>query len=193
MAHPLAYCPTCNIAFQTPVFNLGHGPTVLEDVVTNCPEGHAAQILDGSYETIGNNVKAELWIHDDAARKAVLALVERVRRNEITPQQAQVEAEKIKPGLGSIFNPANWSDAIRTAVISSFILAAGSGLTELAKSAYKEHPAIQQSVTVNMPPPPLPAPEAKPPQKTKQPKTGGNRAVQRNQRQKQRTLMNPRR
>jgi hypothetical protein len=180
-AHPLAYCPTCKIAFPIAP-RLEGGTVVFQNSTTNCPNGHFARILNAHYQTFESEIQATLGNHGPGARKAILALWERLRRQEIAPEQAQAEAERIKSGLGSIFNAANFSDPTRKAILEALITAvAGSEHNEELSTA-------RQTTTVDVPP----TPETKSHQEMQEKRKGGNRAFQRSLRHKQRMLMNPR-
>ena len=178
-AHPLAYCPTCKIAFPIAT-RLEGGTFVVQNSTTHCPNGHFARILNAHYQTFESEIQATLEIHGQGAHKAILALWEKVSRGEIAPQQAQPEAERMKSGLGSIFQAANFSDPTRKAILEALI-------TAFAESAQADEPSIaRQTATIDVPP----IPAAKSPQEIQ--RKGGNRAFQRSLRRKQRFLMNPR-
>jgi hypothetical protein len=184
-AHPLAYCPTCKIIF--PLVPPEGGTVVFKNSTTNCPDGHFARILKAFHLGFEAEVKATLGIHHRAARRPVLALWEKLRRGEIEPQQAQAEAERTRPGLGSIFNPQNFSDPIRKAIVEALF-------AELAAEADPEPPAasealeVPQVVVVKA----TPAPEADASRAMLKPRSISNRALQRHLRHQHRVLMNPR-
>jgi hypothetical protein len=181
IAHPLAYCPTCRIAFPLAKRREG-GAFVVQNSSTNCPNGHFARVLNAHYQAFETHVQATLENGGQAARKPVLGLWRRLHRQEMSPERAQAEAERIKPGLGSIFDAANFSDPTRKAVLEALITAA-------AGSEPDEEPSSPpQDVVVNAPA----AIEAKAVQELREKRTGGNRAFQRSLRHKQRLLMNPR-
>ena len=182
IARPLAYCPTCEIAFPIATRSEG-GAFVVQNSTTNCPNGHFARILNAHYQTFESEIQETLGICGQAARKAVLALWEKLCRQEITPEQAQAEAEKINSGLGPIFNAANLSDPTRKAILEALIPAFVAG------SEHTEAPSVvQQDVTKAV----SPIPEAKAQREVQEKRKGGNRAFQRSLRHKQRVLMNPR-
>jgi hypothetical protein len=182
IAHPLAYCPTCKIAFPIAT-RLEGGTLVFQNSTTNCPNGHFARILNARYQTFESELQATLGIHGRAVHKAVLALWERLCRRETTPEQAQEEADRIKVGLGSIFNAANFADPTRKAILEALI-----GGFVATSEHNEEPPIVQQKVTMNVPP----IPEAKASQEIQEKRQGGNRAFQRSLRHRQRVLMNPR-
>ena len=162
IAHPLAYCPTCKIAF--PIVPRREGGTlVFQNSTTNCPNGHFARILNAHYQAFETEIRAALGnVQGKSAHAAVVALWERLRRREIATEQAQEEAERIKPGLGSIFNAANFSDPVRRAILEALVSAL------VATSEHDEEPSIvQQDVTLH---------EAKAPQEIQEKRKGGNRA-----------------
>jgi hypothetical protein len=179
-AHPLAYCPTCKVAFPIATRRVG-GAFVVQNSTTHCPNGHFARILNAHYQAIESEIGAALEHHGIGARKAIRSLWERVRHAEMTPEQAQAEADGTKSGLGVIFEPANFSDPTRNAILEAL-------LTAFVGSADEEEPSVPQPSAA---PDPL-VDEAKSPQQIKPKRKGGNRAFQRSTRHRQRLLMNPR-
>jgi hypothetical protein len=144
IARPLAYCPTCKIAFQIAP-RLERGTVVFQNSTTNCPNGHFARILNAHYQIFESEIQATLGVHGQGAHKAVLALWERLHRREIAPEQAQAEAESIKSGLGSILSAANFTDPTRKAILEALI-------TAFAASERDDEPSIaQQSAAIDGP------------------------------------------
>jgi hypothetical protein len=180
-AHPLAYCPTCKIAF--PVVPRREGGTlVFQNSTTNCPNGHFARILNAHYQTIEAEIQTTLGRLGPAAHRAALALWEKLCRRAVTAEQAQAEAERLKPGLGSIFSAENSDDPVRKAILAALFGAF------VSTSEHDEEPAtVHHSVTMNAPVPAV----AEAPQEM-QKRKGGNRAFQRSLRHRQRVMMNPR-
>ncbi|HEY6256577.1 MAG TPA: hypothetical protein VIY51_12365 [Xanthobacteraceae bacterium] len=179
-AHPLAYCPTCKIVF--PIAPPAGGTVVFKNSTTSCPNGHFARILNPAHQKFEAELQAALGVHHQPVRNPILALWEKLGRREIAAEQAQAEAERIKPGLGSIFSPASFSDPIKKAILEALIadLAAESGPNEAPQVA-------QQDIIASSA-----APEAEAPQEPPQKLKGGNRAFQRRLRHQHRMLMNPR-
>jgi hypothetical protein len=181
IARPLAYCPTCKIAFPIAP-RLERGTLVFQNSTTNCPNGHFARILNAHYQIFESEIQATLGNHGHGAHKAVPALWGRLCRGEIAPEQAQAEAEAISSGLGSIFSAANISDPTRKAILEALI-------TAFAASEHDDESSIaQQTATIDGPP----VPEAKSHREIQEKRKGGNRAFQRSLRHRQRMLMNPR-
>ncbi len=175
IGRPLAYCPTCKIAF--PIVPRPKGGTlVFQNSTTSCPNGHFARILNAHYQAVETEIQAMLESSGRAARRAVLALWKRLCAREITPEQAETEAERTQSGLGSIFNAASLSDPVRTAILEVLI-------TDFV--AQTEH---DEDLPTNI----SPAPEADALQDLPEKKKGGNRAFQRSLKHRQRLLMNPR-
>ena len=169
---PLAYCPTCKVAFPIATRREG-GTFVVQNSTTNCPNGHFARILNAHYQAFESEIQATLATHGQGAYRAILALWEKLRRAEMAPEHAQAEAERIRPGLGSIFSATNFSDPTRKAVLEALI-------TGFAESADDEEPFIaQQDATEDV----SPAPEVKSSQEMQAKRKGGNRAFQRSLRQ----------
>jgi hypothetical protein len=179
-AHPLAYCPTCKVVF--PIAPPPGGTVVFKNSTTSCPNGHFARILTASHQAFEVELRAALGIHHQTIRQPILALWGKLSRGEIAPAQAQAEAEQAKPGLGVLFNPANFFDPVRKAIVEALIAGLGA---EAEPSA--EPPAAPQ-VVAN--PAPVSEPEA--PRVIPMRPKGGNRAFQRRLRHQHRVLMNPR-
>jgi hypothetical protein len=182
IARPLAYCPTCEVAFPIATRSEG-GAFVVRNSTTNCPNGHFARILNAHYQSFEGEIQATLGAHSRTIRKAVLALWEKLCRRETTPEQARAEAERINSGLGSIFNAENFSDPTRKAILAALIPAA------IAGAENDEEPITQPDHATAA----APNPEAKAYREVQEKRKGGNRAFQRSLRHKQRVLMNPRR
>jgi hypothetical protein len=175
VGRPLAYCPTCKIAF--PIAPRAEGGTlVFQNSTTTCPNGHFARILNAHYQAFEAEIQAMLESNGRAAHRAALALWNRVRASEITAEQARAEVERTRPGLQSIFDAANFSDPVKKAILDALITAF------VVPSGHDEEPSIEIS----------PTPEARALADTPEKRKGGNRAFQRSLRHKQRMLMNPR-
>ena len=177
-AYPLAYCPTCRIVF--PLVPPQGGTLVFKNSTTHCPDGHFARILNAAHQTFEVEIRAMLGIHHQAVRRPVLALWEKLCRREIEPDAAQAEAEHTRPGLGLIFDPANFSDPVRKAIVEALI----ADLSAAADAeAVSEAPQI---VVANQPP----APRTEASCDLLKPRRASNRAFQRYLRRQQRVLMN---
>jgi hypothetical protein len=177
---PLAYCPTCKVAFPIATRREG-GTFVVQNSTTNCPNGHFARILNAHYQAIESEIQGTLESHGQGTYRATLALWERLRRAELAPEQAQAEAERIKSGLGSLFIAANFSDPTRKAILEALIRA-------FAASAGEDEPSVAQSAGQDV----SAVPESQSSQEMETKRKGGNRAFQRSLRHRQRLLMNPR-
>jgi hypothetical protein len=175
IGRPLAYCPTCKVAF--PIVPRPEGGTlVFQNSTTACPNGHFARILNAHYQAFETEIQATLESNGRAAHRAVLALWKRICAHEITPEQAHAEAERTRPGLVSIFKAENFSDPVKTAILDALVTAF------VATSELDPEPSISAS----------PIPQADALQDLPEVRKGGNRAFQRSLRHKQRVLMNPR-
>src|SRR5580704_943038 len=175
VGRPLAYCPTCKIAF--PIVPRPEGGTlVFQNSTTTCPNGHFARILTAHYQAFEAEIQAILESNGRAAHRAVLALWKRICAHEITPEQAHAEAERTRPGPVSIFKAENFSDPVRTAILEVLIT------DFVATTEHDEEPATNTSST----------PEADALRDTLEKRKRGNRAFQRSLRHRQRVLMNPR-
>jgi hypothetical protein len=177
---PLAYCPTCRIAFPIATRREG-GTFVVQNSTTNCPNGHFARILNAHYQAFESEIQATLATHGRGAYRAILALWEKLRRAEVTPEQAQAEAERIRSGLGSIFGTINYSDPPERQ------------FWKRSSPPLRNPPTVRNHPSPNRVRPkmlllPLKSSRLKRCRKRK----GGNRAFQRSLRHRQRLLMNPR-
>jgi hypothetical protein len=186
-ADPLAYCPTCKIVF--PVTRPEGGTVVFKNSTTSCQKGHFARILNKPQQAFESDLQATLGVHRQAVRQPVLELWERLRRREIEPEQAQADAERARRGLGALFNPANFSDPVRKAILEALI-------ADLAAMPEPVPPPSPQIVVDNS----APAPQVEPPNDLLVEPSGdllgrpkiSNRAFQRRLRHQHRLQMNPR-
>src|ERR1700722_2267304 len=122
VGRPLAYCPTCKIAF--PIAPRAEGGTlVFQNSTTTCPNGHFARILNAHYQAFEAEVQGMLESNGRAAHRAVLALWNRVRADKIAAEQTRAQAERTRPGLGSIFDAVNLSDPVKKAILDALISA----------------------------------------------------------------------
>jgi hypothetical protein len=178
IAHPLAYCPTCKIAFPLATGREG-GSFVVQNSTTKCPNGHFARILNAHYQSFETEARATLAALGPVTHKAVSALWEKLSRRDASPEQAQAEAERIAAGLGSIFNAASLADPTRKAILEVLF-------TDFAATTEPDEGPPIATITAPR------IPEAEAAQRVQEKRKGGNRAFQRSLRHKQRMLMNPR-
>ena len=178
--HPLAYCPTCKIVF--PLVPPQGGTLVFKNSTTKCPDGHFARILNPAHQIFEVELKATLGTHHQSVRRPILGLWEKLRRHEIEPDAAQAEAERVRPGLGSIFDPANFSDPVRKAIVEALI-------ADLSAAADAEPVSEAPQIVVANP---GPAPRIEAPCEMLKSHRISNRAYQRYLRRQQRVMMNPR-
>ena len=182
IAHPLAYCPTCRSAFPIAT-GRESGAVVVQNSTTTCPNGHFARVLTPHYQAVEAEIRGALESPGQAARKAVRSLWERLSRRDVTPAQAQAEAGATTPGLGLIFDAANFADPTRKAILEALVTDFVTGL-----KPDEEVPVVEEEVATNA----SSMPEAPTHREMPEKRKGGNRAFQRSLRHKQRTLMNPR-
>jgi hypothetical protein len=131
MQHPLAYCRQHGF-FPASAFAFAVGAKVnISGCSTSCPKcGTPSEIVPGAYDaslqTI--NVLVDPSISNDALA-ALRKLINRVETGEITPAQATVEAKKISPKLGGMFDPSTWSPEVKAAAIAAiaYLLGQASG------------------------------------------------------------------
>jgi hypothetical protein len=181
IGRPLAHCPTCKVAF--PIVPRPEGGTlVFQNSTTTCPNGHFARILNAHYQAFEAEIRGALESHGQAARKTIRSLWERLSRRGMPPEQAHAEADATKPGLGLIFNAANFADPTRKAILEALITDFIAGFEP------GEEAPVVEGVATYAPPTPEAPPHREIPEKRK----GGNRAFQQSLRHRQRMLMNPR-
>jgi hypothetical protein len=181
IAHPLAYCPTCRSAFPIATGRQG-GTFVVQNSTTTCRNGHFARILNAHCQAIEAEIRGALESHGQAGRKVIRSLWDQLSRRDMTPEQAQAGADATEPGLGLIFNAANFADPTRKAILEALITDFIAGF-----EPDEEAPAVEGAATSA---PPIP--EAPTHREVSEKRKGGNRANQRSLRHKQRMLMNPR-
>lgn len=95
--------------------------------ITVCPKcGKDCEVIPGSYDA--DKTRLNLLIDESvssAALTAIKSLAEKVQANEITPQQARVEAEKIDKNAGKLFDVADWSDQAKATLYVGIITTVG--------------------------------------------------------------------
>lgn len=196
--HPLAYCPTCKIVF--PVSTRPDGSVVIKNGMTNCSNGHFARVLTAAHQAYESEIHAALGIHPELVRKPLLPIVRRLDHGVLSVAEAQVEAEAIKPGLGSLLSDPNLSDPIKRATLTALIIGDGDGSESVEPPALEpDEPIVQADKPAAVQPAiepeepisgtPVPAAQTTPDMPSRK---GGNRAIQRRLRHLQRLLLNPR-
>jgi hypothetical protein len=192
--HPLAYCPTCKIVF--PVATRPDGGVVIKNGMTNCANGHFARVLTAAHQAFETEIHAVLGIHPEVAREPLVPIVQRLDRGVLSVEEAQAEAEAIRPGLGSLFSDTNLSDPIKRATLTALIVAAGDRSAPIEPPAAEpdEPPGVQSDEPSTGPPDEsfASAPVAAAQTTNMTNRKGGNRVFQRRLRHLQRLLLNPR-
>jgi len=98
-----AYCPTCKNLFNNSAFALGAGASVtIVNCTTNCPKGHTAHFLDGSY-SLQDSVLA-LATDSPETLDILRRLAEQVLDGEIEQKAAAEKIVELAPSLAPIFN-----------------------------------------------------------------------------------------
>lgn len=120
--HPMAFCAKHGF-FPATAISLENSSIILQNMGTVCPTcGGSAEILPGRYDAAGDRLN---FLMDGSISPQTLAalrrLAERLQRNEITPEQAKTEAEKIAPKAGRLFDVADWSDGAKATLYASII------------------------------------------------------------------------
>jgi hypothetical protein len=153
--HPPAYCKSCGLLFPVTLIEVGVGGRVaLAGNMINCPKcGAGAEILDGTYEHLGDKLAVFLApTVSSEARQALLALVQKLQANEISLNIAKREAERLAPGLGKIFDIAHWSREAKATLFGSILLAGATLAAPLLTPAPKVDVHIEMVVPKAGPP-----------------------------------------
>lgn len=146
---PIAYCQECRELFAAEGLGVsGNFRNIgFHNVKVNCRKGHTASVLNANYSSFQGGIEASFAGLPAHLQRELAKLVIGVTRQEITIEDAAKEAEKIQPGLGwAFFNPANWSDTIKAALISSIVT--GAFTIAAAKMSQSDKPAAPP-ITIN--------------------------------------------
>ena len=109
--YPYAFCTTHGL-FEVRGFGMqqsGPGHISLIGCTTRCPAcGKLSEVVPGQYSDIEGrlNLLLDPSISPEALR-AIRSIAERLSRNEITPEEAEAEAEKVAPPLKKLFSKLN--------------------------------------------------------------------------------------
>jgi hypothetical protein len=102
MLHPLAFCPVHGLFPATAFAFAGEMQEVrFNNVSVNCPQcGRMAEVIPGRYDSVLGrlSVIVDPSVSQDALA-ALRGIAERLQREEITPNEAAAEAEKIDPSF----------------------------------------------------------------------------------------------
>jgi hypothetical protein len=125
--NPPAFClvhglfPCKGIALEE-----GSGEGTFLGNTTVCPQcGRTAEIIPGQYDasTGGLKIRIDPSISADAL-VAIRNIAERLKRDEITPEEAEQEAAKISPAAANLFNLGKFPKSIRDTIINAIITSA---------------------------------------------------------------------
>jgi hypothetical protein len=145
---PLAFCPVDGLFVASgAAVASGNARLRLSHVSTNCPTCNGqSEILPGLYAPDGENISLLLDPGiSPAALKEIQRLLLAVQIGEITPEHAQMEAERVHPGWGKFFNIAQWSDQAKATLYASVI-----GAIAIVAAARINSPP-SQTVIINPP------------------------------------------
>jgi hypothetical protein len=130
-----AYCPTCKRLFSNSALALGAGAVLtLSNCSTNCPKGHEAHFLDGSY-SLQNSV-LELATTSPETLRILQKLAEQVIEGELGQQDAAEKILELAPSLAPIFNRKS-SDLLPWFALLVYLI------VELAKAGLGNSPTSQ--------------------------------------------------
>jgi hypothetical protein len=120
------------------------------DCATVCPTcGRHVELLPGLYEADGDHLN---FLLDPSVSDAALAelrkLLVALQAGEITPEDAEKEAEKVHRGWGAFFNFSQWAPEVRGALIASLITAAAT----IVASRMSSSPSVTVNNYIQMPP-----------------------------------------
>jgi hypothetical protein len=145
---PPAYCPTHGIFPAVGSIGMGQGTTAsISHCTVTCPKcGGEARILDGTYTAFADRLQLILDpALPEEARRALLALVEKVKDRTLDLEQAKSEAEKISPKAARLFDIAEWSDGAKAALFGSVLMAGATLAPTLAPMPEKPSVVINQN------------------------------------------------
>jgi hypothetical protein len=144
--YPPAYCPTCGIfeAIGTIAIRPGVKVNLQGSGVTNCPHcGGDARFVNGTYEAYSDRLHLILDANIPVeARRALVALVEKVRDDAIDLKQARTEAEKISPKAARLFDIADWPAEAKAALYAGILVAAATLAAPRLSPAPERPPVI---------------------------------------------------
>jgi hypothetical protein len=90
------------VLYRTSAFALGEGASViLENVITNCPKGHAARFLDGAY-TVKDNILNLAGTSPETLR-VMRGIAEQAVAGKIGTREAAAKIIDLAPSLAPIF------------------------------------------------------------------------------------------
>lgn len=128
MRFPMAFCPTHGIFEAVGTIGMQNSSGIkISGVGTACPKCRApSEMLPGEYSSIGGNLNfiIDPSISNDALG-ALMKIITRLERDEITQAEAKEQAEKISPKLGGLFDVQNWSKEVKAAVCAALISTIG--------------------------------------------------------------------
>lgn len=147
---PLAYCPVHGLYVVSGLVATGDARLIFSHCSTNCPTcGSQSEILPGLYAPDGDNISLLLdpGISPEAL-EALGRLLRAVQAGELTPEDAQKEADKVHHGFGKLFNISQWSDQAKSTLYASIIGAIAIISAAKIASAPSQTIVIQQPATI---------------------------------------------
>ena len=114
------------MVFADPAIAIRPGLTdiYIEDNVTRCPKcGNDAWPLNAVYDTVDDKIAIRLYPSEPPEiREAIAGLIAAVQAGRISLGTASREADKVKPGLGKLFDVSEWNDMARATFFSRKLL-----------------------------------------------------------------------
>jgi hypothetical protein len=151
---------------------------------TNCPKcNRTSEIIPGVYDATVDrlNILIDRSITPEALGE-IRRITERLQQGKISVPQAKVEAEKIPPDAGQLFDIANWSDQAKAtlyaAIIGAVAIVVAARMASPPNQTVKVQPVIERviqeekpslkndlesSSAITSPKTPVPRRKAKPP------------------------------
>ncbi len=134
-------------------FNIGARATAsFIGSVTNCPEcSHKSEIIPGTYEATADrlNILIDRSISPEALGE-FRRITERLQQGKISAPQAKVEAEKISPEAGQLFDIANWTDQAKAtlyaAIIGAVAIVVAARMTSSPNQTVNVQPVIERVI-----------------------------------------------
>lgn len=139
-----AYCPTCKKLFHSSAFALGANVSVtIQNCKTNCPVGHEAHFLDGSY-SLHDNILSIATTSPDTLR-LLKDLVERAINGELDKREAAEKIVELAPALSPIFSSRS-SDLLPWFALLVYLIVE---IAKISLAAPRDHIGQYTPITIN--------------------------------------------
>jgi hypothetical protein len=124
---------------------------------TNCPKcNRTSEIIPGVYDATVDrlNILIDRSITPEALGE-IRRITERLQQGKISVPQAKVEAEKISPDAGQLFDIANWSDQAKAtlyaAIIGAVAIVVAARMASPPNQTVKVQPVIERVIQEEKP------------------------------------------